>query len=295
MFLRVFARLVSAVVLGASVLVGAAGAKAACPQYTFLPQQGYVSAAELDANFSCLASLNGNVNGILQGNGSGTVSALTIGSGLTYSGGTLSATGGGAGYFASVLSAKPTMANTGYTTWLNQNGATETDSAMGITIQDTVSGGTNTFQGLIKSVPATPYSAVYLIVPSLTVGSPFSGFAVGWYDGSNKMHCLNVQWQTTSAIEGSIIRMSTPTTYVSTDIGPVVGFGYNLVWVKLKDDGTNVSWSYSFDGVAWVTFYSVAKSSGYLGASGYTKLFVGIAPQGAGAAMTVASYAETTP
>ena len=54
----------------------------------------------------------GAASGILQANGSGTVSAITVGSGLSFSGGTLSATGGGGGSSVSPWKASVRVAAT---------------------------------------------------------------------------------------------------------------------------------------------------------------------------------------
>lgn len=58
----------------------------------------------------------GTVTGIIQGNGTSPFSAITVGTGLTFSGGTLSATGGGTGTVTSVASADGSITVTSPTT-----------------------------------------------------------------------------------------------------------------------------------------------------------------------------------
>lgn len=63
-------------------------------------------------------------------------------------------------------------------------------------------------------------------------------------------------------------------------------------WFRIADDGTNVSFQWSADGVNFQTFYSVAKASGYLGSSGYSNLCFGINPYAAAVKGTLLSYTE---
>lgn len=42
--------------------------------------------------------------------------------------------------------------------------------------------------------------------------------------------------------------------------------------MRMANNGTNITFSTSNDGITWVTVYTVAKASGFLGASGYTNV-----------------------
>ncbi len=160
------------------------------------------------------------------------------------------AAGTGAGLFAPLLSTTPTSASIGYTTWLNQGAtATVADTALGVTMFDGTAGGANVVRARTKAVPSTPYSAIFLLLPNLKIASAFSGLCVRWYDGANKLHVFATQWQNTTAIQSGVQRMSSPTTYVSNDFGPVASFGTFFTWIKLRDDGTTVSFNYSLDGI----------------------------------------------
>jgi hypothetical protein len=123
----------------------------------------------------------------------------------------------------------------------------------------------------------TPYSAAFLLAFMPGPGVNLGQCGVGWYDGT-KMHALRI------TVAGS----APPLLYVSTYSGVQVWNNNainpavvpQIVWLKLKDDGTNVIFYYSVDGVTWVNLYQVAKSAGYLGSSGYTNIFWGIAMNG---------------
>jgi hypothetical protein len=50
---------------------------------------------------------------------------------------------------------------------------------------------------------------------------------------------------------------------------------YGFIWLRLADDGTNYTMSYSFDGVHYLTITTGTKSAGWLGITGYSNIFVG--------------------
>ncbi|UEP53009.1 hypothetical protein LMA00_30275 [Burkholderia ambifaria] len=203
--------------------------------------------------------------------------------------------GGGGGLFSQILSATPTSSTTGFTTWVNQGStATVTDSATGILLQDLTSGGSTVLRLRAKNAPSAPYSAIALFAMNLQPATSFSGFVFGWYDGSNKLQVVNFQFQG-SSLDLGVVSYSNPTTYVAMNYGQVQWFGGQLVWLRLQDDGTNISYSYSIDGVGWIVLYKMAKSSGYLGTSGYSQIAFGVAPQNAGAGVSLLSYRETSP
>lgn len=66
-----------------------------------------------------------------------------------------------------------------------------------------------------------------------------------------------------------------------------------LMWYGLRDDGTNIYFEQSQDGVHFVTLYTTSKSSGFLGSSGYTHICWGLFDdQGSGnhPALTIRCY-----
>ena len=49
-----------------------------------------------------------------------------------------------------------------------------------------------------------------------------------------------------------------------------------LTWFQYQDDGTNITFSYSLDGVYWVQIYTVSKASSYLGSSDFAYIGFGL-------------------
>lgn len=191
------------------------------------------------------------------------------GTGITC--GTSSSASGG-GLYNQVLSATPTSANTGFTTWLNQGAASVADVATGVTIT-APSNASVSFKGRTKAPPATPYVAKFLI--SLTaLPTNYVGVGVGWYDGTNKLHLILLEQNTGWAVR--VEKWTSPTGTTTTDAILTANNFTNLIWFQVADDGTNATFSLSYDGVNYVPVYTVAKSAGYLGASGYTNLVWGV-------------------
>lgn len=213
--------------------------------------------------------------------GAGTVNATQVYvNGVAVAGG-----GSGSGLYSGQISATvPTSVNTGLSTWVHQNTATVGDSSNGILLSLANTGASSSYSirsGLVTSVipssGATPYSVTALFaitVPDTGSGSFLVEGIFGWYDGTNKLQVLRVDCRQ-AAPQLYVSSNSTPTAFNATH-GGAAEFGSPLVWLKILDDGTNVTFYYSADGVDFNTLYTVAKSSGYLGSSGYSNIIWGV-------------------
>lgn len=186
------------------------------------------------------------------------------------------------GLFAPVI-VTPTTSSTGFTTALNQSATfTASNNAAGITLIETApQTGTNSYEGIVGAYPSAPFTKTFLlsnVAPATSTASnwEYAGFIIttttastspamqmytGIYNGGNQ---IAVQGTTnlTHSDTGTTIASITPLTYLP------------YMWLQYQDDGTNIYFRYSLDGSNWVKLYSVAKSSSYLGASGFGYLGV---------------------
>lgn len=162
----------------------------------------------------------------------------------------------------------------------NQGTATIADTTHGITINDS---GTAGLRIIYKAAPATPYTHTFLISTMLpSAGSSVNSVDVGWYDGSAKADILALVLGQLGASTNLWYHQNWPT-LTGTLVNVGNGYTYfQFIWVKLGDDGTNVTMALSPDGCQFGTVYTVAKASGYLGATGYSNFLVGINPNGSG-------------
>lgn len=175
-----------------------------------------------------------------------------------------------------ILGVPPTQANTGLSTWINQgtvpHATSVIGSAIGISLQNPGNGGGRPgISALITPVPATPYTVTALI--SITANSGYyAGGGIGWYDGSSKFHTINNVFNNGSGLPYQEIEEWTSSTSFDTAPNTFGQAQAYQVWLGIGDDGTNVEFSVSNDGVNFYLITSGSKSSEFLGGSGYNYL-----------------------
>jgi len=229
--------------------------------------------------------------------GSPQAQTLTPGAGIAItnsSGGiTIAATSAaGSGLYNQVASITPTAAGTGLSNWLNQGSSTVADSAVGISINAPSSGTSPNISGRYVAVPTTPYTIKALIAATRN-SSNFSGVGIGWYDGTNKLHVVSYTTNNGGAARIEVNKWNSPTSWSANDFVSQSNSFSQPIWLQIKDDGTNVSFAFSQDGSNFLQVHSVAKSSGFLGGSGYSNLIFYANPQGGVTIGTLMSWAQS--
>lgn len=314
--------LLAGIALG--VAPGAAMAQCALP-YQMVGSQ-MADASQMMANFQALArcitaaQASGGTNTVQANNGAGGMAGigpltdgqlvigatgapakanrLTAGPGISINNAagsiTIAATGtgSGAGLYRDRLSATPTSASTGLTTWLNQGTSTVTDSAVGVALEAPTSGATHNVSARYKAAPSTPYTITALIAATRN-SSNANGVGIGWYDGTNKLHLLNYTLST--LVVSPIIqvsRYSTPTTFSAADFNSATNVFSQPIWLRIADDGTNVSFAFSQDGYNFLQVFTTTKAAGYLGATGYSNVALFVDPRAGRTIGTVMSWTE---
>jgi hypothetical protein len=174
----------------------------------------------------------------------------------------------------------PTLANF---TKLNQGSSTMVQNAASVYLAQAAETGGEHVRGIYLAAPATPYRAQALvkIMPGASYARSFAGF----YDGTNKVQMICADGFGGSAPIIDTLSYSTPSAGSATSYGTVVPIQMpDTIWLGVANDGTTIYFEYSYDGVNWVTQYSIAKASGYLGSSGYSNIGVFTAAYTTGAA-----------
>jgi hypothetical protein len=149
-------------------------------------------------------------------------------------------------------------------------GTTKNESSGKAIWIDATSSSTGTgIQYIYKAAPSTPYRVAMLVQPELIGNDSWPYF--GWRDSAGKLHGVLV-------INGAfnVQRYSAPNTFVSQDAAKTIYGIASPYWIGLEDDGTNASIELSVDGVNFMTIYTVAKASGYLGSTGYANIMLGV-------------------
>lgn len=198
----------------------------------------------------------------------------------------------GGGLYRQVLSPTPTSSGTSLTTWLNQGMATVADSTIGMRIDAPTSGTSTNIAARYKSAPAAPYT-IRALVAATRNSTHFSNAGIGWYDGSSKLHTISFSTNNGASPIFQVNKYNSPTAFNSLDFASTSNAFSQPIWLQIMDDGTNISFGLSQDGANFLQVFSVAKSSGFLGASGYSNVLFYISPQGGRAIGTLMSWTES--
>jgi len=206
--------------------------------------------------------------GIQIDNGPGTITISALGQNIQAE---------GRGLYSGVMSTTPTSASTGLGTWVNQGTAAVSDSAVGININALGAGGTDKVSARSMAAPSPPYKITALV--SATRNSPrYDSVGIGWYDGTNKLHLIAYGINGSGVPLISVVKLNNPSSYSSDDFLSA-GLAFSQpIWLQIADDGTSVSFGFSQDGSNFLTVFTVAKASGWLGANGYSNALFFVNP-----------------
>jgi hypothetical protein len=208
-------------------------------------------------------------------------------------------TGKPRGLYSQIRSETPTAVNTGLSTWGNQDSAVVNDGETGICITGAVNANDISIRHTNGTVPSTPYTITALIATESTDVVNAFGAVFGWYDGT-KIEVIAL-YNRAGGAAGSEpqINVLDYATLTSAAGAANVRFAGSTrltrAWFSITDDGTNVTFKYLPEGNAAnaETLYTVAKASGYLGASGYSSICFGVARRGAGSIVTLPSWKQS--
>jgi hypothetical protein len=254
-----------------------------------LPPAGSTNSIQYKAGTGALGGVGPLTDGQLVIGATGSppqAATLTAGAGISIgygvSGITIATSGAsmGDGLYRQVMSATPTSSGVGLTNWLNQGTSTVADAAAGITLNVPPSGATvANVTARTMAAPSTPYAIRTLIAATRSSNSS-NAVGIGWYDGTNKLHLVTLTTANGAVPILEVTKWNSPTSYNAADF---TSFGNGFpqpIWLEVRDDGTNVAFAFSQDGANYLTVFTVAKASGFLGATGYSNLVFAVNPRG---------------
>lgn len=207
---------------------------------------------------------------------------------------TVTSSTSGLGLYRQTMSALPTGVSTGLTAWYNQAGATASDTPVGLTIDAPSTGNNNVIHALIAAAPAPPYTVTALVAVTRSTAGTSYGVGIGWFNGVSNLHTISLNTNQTGAQPYypfiSVPRWQGWGGIVGTDYSTPVNAYAQPIWFRIQDDGTNVSFAFSQDGATYLQVFSTAKSSGWLGANGYTYLTLAMDSRGSRTLATLLSW-----
>jgi hypothetical protein len=229
----------------------------------------------------------------------GTSGAATLVSGVlnvpNYSSG--GGGGGGSGLFSGNLGTLPTQSGTGFTTAFNQSANfTAVNSPIGFTIADSVGITGDLIEGKTSAYPGSPYTLTACVSLGFVAGG---GAMVGFMIAASTSGVIEFfgmrgnggTWQT------AIMKWNTFNSFngYTGSTGPNGVFTVPFIWMRLQDDGTNLKFSFSFDGQSWNLYYSTTKAASFV-VGNFNLLGFVINPSGSATlGATIMSYGITFP
>jgi hypothetical protein len=191
----------------------------------------------------------------------------------------------------------PTLTGTGLATAYNQAGTfSAANVATGIVMQDTSAGIASPIEGLLEAYPSTPFTLTALFSsPSPQLAFVGAGLAVSNTTTTNAMWfgmlAFSPGWYAVVYDYTTPALQSTNHAFTNAAVSPYTPF----VWLRLKDDGTNIVYSFSYDGILFTQVYTAAKSATSLGSGGFNYIGPVIQPQTSAVGTVLESWTITTP
>lgn len=127
--------------------------------------------------------------------------------------------------------------------------------------------------------PTPPY-AIKVLIAATRSSNNFSAVGIGWYDGTNKLQVIDMATANGGPNFIEVTQWNSATSQNSTPFSTSARGFAQPIWLQVSDSGTTVSFAFSHDGANFLTVYSVAKSSGFLGSTGYSNIVFIVNPRG---------------
>jgi hypothetical protein len=142
--------------------------------------------------------------------------------------------------------------------WINQGGATGVNTYGGVFITAPAAGG-DSLRILKKAAPGTPYTITTAFITHLS-GANFAQAGLLFREAATTELAVFVKMfngfhQFTSS------KYNNPTAFSANyQTGVALGHSFQLLWLRIQDNGVNRICSYSFDGKSWTVFHTVARA-----------------------------------
>jgi hypothetical protein len=135
-------------------------------------------------------------------------------------------------------------------TWVNQGHATASDNGGGIYFVATGDAATSAMM-LAKAVPATPYTVTFGILANLLGTGGNALLFVGFRNSTSGKLVLLEHYQTGNFI---VENWNSATSYSGINLSARGLNPRTMYWLRLADDGTTRTYSFSADGINFITF-----------------------------------------
>lgn len=128
--------------------------------------------------------------------------------------------------------------------------------------------------GVRRAVPSTtPYRVAAFVQAS--AARRYNGVVWGWSDGTKLTVAGGVHNNGIEMMDWNNASSRNSVGLIGNTVNPFFGGGLGS-WVGLYDDGTNIRFEVSQDGVNFTPVHVMSKSGSWLGSSGYGHIFLGL-------------------
>lgn len=150
-----------------------------------------------------------------------------------------------------------------FPTWLDQGDSTlmeESNYGLVLDLSANTIGTTAQIRGIVKTLPAEPWTITVGVVRGFPLWRSYSGGLILRDSVGGKIQMAGFP----SAATGNVaIRQYNSTTAFSTTLINQILTANQRAFFRVTNDGTNLKWEYSHDGLVWRWLTTVAKTSFY--------------------------------
>lgn len=146
---------------------------------------------------------------------------------------------------------------------------------------------------VLQAAQATPYSIAVCLIPTLFPAQPQNTGLCFYEQSTGKIHSLCYSSKDSNQIDLFIYRWTNPTTYDAIDFGQ----GTDSVFVrflKVRDDGTNLTFYFSGDGTHWLQAFQCARTTFMAGGPSHVGIHLNATAANYGAAAQLVHWQQGT-
>lgn len=155
----------------------------------------------------------------------------------------------------------PGDANNPFWTWVNQNSATATLTNGMMVLTSPSRSGSDNLNCLVQAAPSTPYTFVTVLYNQTLFTFPVTDFYFGFRESATTK--MVMEGNDASNEKYIVARWNSPTSLSILSANGAAGyfshFGY--VYLKIQNDGTNLNFSTSSDGIQYIQQYTETKNA----------------------------------
>jgi len=155
-----------------------------------------------------------------------------------------------------------------------QGSFVSTAAPAGISLADLTGKGSDFVEGILDTYPTAPFTLTWLS----------NAYSAGSYNNcgllvasglTGEVMMFGYRWGSGGPWNPWVLTYSTPNSSPGTAATPSIDAN-GLGWFSYYDDSSNITFSYSPDGIYYIQLYSVSKASSYLGSSGFNYIGFGL-------------------